>query len=312
MVYVCYQPDSVCDKIRLSLFMPIIMQHFITNFTAINQHQPWLLPFLDIHQALTQDLYSLSQSSLASWLNGHFSKHRIAIKKHPDGTPLCFTTQDDLPHGMAYERFIYQQHKIPTRNNLHDWFGACVWSVFPKTKALLNAKHIAHMNDDNTRNRLRDTITVFDENGAILVISNEKIGHHIACALTNFDWQQCLIDHRPYWHNPNSPKDSDKAKIFIFGHALLEQLITPRKPLCSHTLIVSVPPLFFGLTKDKQHTFLDDCLSHRLEQLLQDGVTPKQLNPLPILGVPHFWQENQQPQFYQDTFVFRKGRKQTT
>ena len=86
-------------------------------------------------------------------------------------TPLQFTAQDDLPHGTAYEMYIHQTAKIPTRDNLHDWFGACVWSVFPKTKSMLNAKHIAHFahqNTSNGRNRVRDTITVFDENGAIL------------------------------------------------------------------------------------------------------------------------------------------------
>ena len=47
----------------------------------------------------------------------------------------------------------------------------------------------------------------------------------------------------------------------------------------------------------------------QMDKFLQDGVTPQMLNPLPILGVPYFWKENQNPDFYQDSFVFRKGRK---
>ena len=284
------------------------MDNFILSFKTINQRQPWLLPFLNLHHAFDIDDQKSSYAHLAHWLNDHFNQHHLTISK-PDGTPLSFTTQDDLPHGMAYERYIFNQHKIPTRNNLHDWFGACIWSVFPKTKALLNTKHIANMKDDNTRCRLRDTITIFDENGAILVVSDDMIGNDIANALSDFNWQKCLIDHRLNWHNPSNPKSCDKAKIFIFGHALLEQLITPRKPLCSHTVIVSAPSSFFGLSASEQQTFLDTHLSHYLNQLLQDGVTPKTLHPLPILGVPHFWQENHNPQFYQDAFVFRQGRK---
>lgn len=299
-----------CVKILLSFVIPIIMQHFISSFATINQHQPWLMPFLNIHQALTQELDNLSHTSLASWLNDYFNKHHITPKKHLDNTPLSFTTQNDLPHGVAYERFIDEHQKIPTRDNLHDWFGACIWSAFPQTKSLLNAKHVTHMSDDGTRNRLRDAITVFDENGAILVVCDD-VGQHIGISLAKFDWQNCLVTPRHHWHNPNIPNIHDKAQVFIFGHALLEQLINPRKPLCSHTLIITMPHSFFSLSLTDKLSALDRQLCHTLDDLLIDGVTPRKFSPLPILGVPHFWQENHNPQFYQDTFVFRQGRRQT-
>ncbi len=286
------------------------MQDFIAQFNRIDLSAPWLIPFGDIHHAFDKDKDKL-QGGLAPWLNAYFAKENIVPRHHDNGTPLTFTAQDDLPHGTAYERHIYQSHKIPTRDNLHDWFGACIWSAFPKTKALLNAKHHAHMSADNHRNRLRDTITVFDENGAILLVSDETIGYDIADALAQFDWQNCLINSRQYWHDPTSPKDSDKAQILLFGHALLEQLITPRKPLCSHTVILNVPPTFFGLPLDKKLAFVDGFLCWRLDKLLQDGVTPRTLNPLPILGVPYFW-DNDDPAFYDDEFVFRSGRKDKT
>ncbi len=282
------------------------MNDFISLFGRIALDAPWLMPWANIHHAFQDTRHT--DDELAWWLNRYFDQQNIALCHHDFGNNLCFVAQDDLPHGTAYERFIYQNHKIPTRNNLHDWFGACIWSAFPKSKALLNAKHHAHMNTDNQRNRLRDTITVFDENGAIVVVSDETLGYEIAQALTHFDWQTCLVKHRKHWHNPKNPKPQDKAQVFVFGHALLEQLISPYKSLCSHTLFLPVPPPFFEMALNRQLAFLDDFLCRRLDRFLTDKVTPRDLQPLPILGVPHFW-DNDDPAFYEDRFVFRSGRQ---
>ena len=43
--------------------------------------------------------------------------------------------------------------------------------------------------------------------------------------------------------------------------------------------------------------------------LSQDDVMPRKLSPLPILGVPHFWADNAHPKFYDDSQVFRSGRR---
>lgn len=288
------------------------MTTFIDNFNAIDQSKLWLLPYLSIHQSLKTDIKNHQfddDTSLYDWLNKYFNNHQIHLYNHQN-FPLSFTHQNDLEHGTAYETHIGTHHKIPTRDNLHDWFGACVWSAFPKTKSLLNAKHLAYINHNNTankRNRVRDTITVFDENGAILVVADDEIGVEIGQALTAFDWQICLIKRRNHWSDYQNNKDK-KAKVFIFGHALLEQLINPYKSLCSHTFIIRVNPLFFEKSITEQLTILDNQLAKEMGTFLTDDITPRQLNPLPILGVPYFW-ENDDPTFYDDPFVFRNGRK---
>ena len=157
------------------------MGEFAHAFATIDLSRPWLVPFLPIHQAFGEALAQTKaqtdwhDGALARWLNGYFSVNNFALNTHT-GQALTFTAQSTLPHGTAYERFIYEQQQIPTRDNLHDWFGACIWATFPRTKALLNAKHLAHMAQEsestdkatgNARNRVRDTITVFDENGAM-------------------------------------------------------------------------------------------------------------------------------------------------
>lgn len=285
--------------------MPQLIADFATDFAQIDQQAVWLLPFLPIHHAFKE---SFAGGELSDWLNEYFYQNNLT-PTNSSNKPLTFTSQNALPHGTAYEAFIAKTGKIPTRNNLHDWFGACIWSIFPESKALLNAKHIANLTDDNQRNRLRDTATIFDENGAILVVCDDDVGQSIGASLQHFDWRNCLVTPRHAWHNPYCASTNDKAQLFIFGHALLEQLITPRKPLCSHTLIITMPATFFHLSLSAKLHTLDKKLRQTLDALLVDGVTPRQFNPLPVLGVPHFWQENSNATFYQDDFVFRAGRQ---
>lgn len=226
---------------------------------------------------------------------------------------LMFVSQDALPEGLGYEYFIATTGKIPTRNNLHDLFNGSIWLTFPKTKALLNYYHmleIAACNKDGrgaSRGRVRDTITVFDENGAILVTADPSIGE----ALIDFDWQNSLVTPCTHFDNPRQSNSEAKAAVYIFGHALLEQLIEPRKPLCAHSVVINVAPDFFQLSISERMVFLDNKLAKHMDELLaQDKVTPRQLSPLPILGVPHFWPENVNPAFYDDNYVFRSGRRE--
>ncbi|MGG1355483.1 DUF3025 domain-containing protein [Psychrobacter pacificensis] len=223
---------------------------------------------------------------------------------------LQFVSQNALPEGEAYEHFIGTTGNIPTRDNLHDLFNGSIWLTFPKTKAVLNYYHmleIAKQGVSERRGRVRDTITVFDENGAVLVTADPNIGE----ALVDFDWQSSLVRPRDKWDDPTQPDDSAQAAVYIFGHALLEQLLYPRKPLCAHSIVIHVTQRFFTLPLAERIRFLDDKVAEYMDTLLsKDDVTPRQLAPLPILGVPHFWAENAVPDFYEDSYVFRSGRRQ--
>ncbi|WP_394212017.1 DUF3025 domain-containing protein [Psychrobacter piscatorii] len=223
---------------------------------------------------------------------------------------LQFVSQNALPEGEAYEHFIGTTGNIPTRDNLHDLFNGSIWLTFPKTKAVLNYYHmleIAKQGISERRGRVRDTITVFDENGAVLVTSDASIGE----ALIDFDWQASLVTPRAKWDNPTQPDNSAQAAVYIFGHALLEQLLQPRKPLCAHSIVIYVTQSFFTLPLAERMSYLDDKVAEYMDTLLsKDDVTPRQLAPLPILGVPYFWAENTDTDFYEDSYVFRSGRRQ--
>ena len=223
---------------------------------------------------------------------------------------LRFVSQNALPEGEAYESFIGTTGNIPTRNNLHDLFNGSIWLTFPKTKALLNYYHMLEIDQQGigaSRGRVRDTITVFDENGAILVTAEPSIGE----ALVNFDWQTSLVEPREQWDKPQALKSDSQAAVYIFGHALLEKLLQPRKALCAHSIVINVTQDFFALSLSERISHLDQKVADYMEALLsQPDVTPRKLSPLPILGVPHFWAENAKPNFYDDSQVFRSGRRQ--
>lgn len=299
----------------------------LSPIQQVDWQAPWLQhltyqPFMvNATEAMAQ---SFLLSSVAAYLNQGITQLKTKALMANDessaatdnsaltsgrGQALKFVAQEDLPEGMAYETFIATSGGVPTRDNLHDLFNGSIWLTFPQSKALLNryqAQAIDEAGISGSRGRVRDTITVFDENGAILVTTNPAIGE----ALANFDWQHCLVQPRELWDTPMQPNANAKAAVYIFGHALLEQLIEPRKPLCAHTLILTVSPTFFSLSVPQRMAKLDQILAVKLEEILQDEeVTPRVFSPLPILGVPHYWTDNADPSFYDDTFVFRSGRR---
>ena len=333
---------TISDSINNDLFSVNLDKVLDSSFAAIDWQAPWLchLSQLDYLSKTIKQLSEQNEPQSRSKSSGH-SHNRIDLiakvlnealnqlgaykqtceqNSLPKTQPITdhqahvlkFVSQNALSETQGYEQFIAMTGNIPTRDNLHDLFNGSIWLTFPKTKAILNYHHmleIAKRRDEQdnsqSRGRVRDTITVFDENGAVLVTSQPSIGE----ALIDFDWQNSLINPRAHFDNPLSPKSDAQAAVYIFGHALLEQLIEPRKPLCAHSVIIHVHENFFRLSTAERVHYLDNTLAEYMDMLLsQHKVTPRQLAPLPILGVPHFWSENSDPSFYDDAYVFRSGR----
>ncbi|MDN5694914.1 MAG: DUF3025 domain-containing protein, partial [Psychrobacter sp.] len=109
------------------------------------------------------------------------------------------------------------------------------------------------------------------------------------------------------------PKQLNKqaqAAVYIFGHALLEKLLHPRKALCAHSIVINVTQDFFALSLSERINLLDQKVADYMDALLSEpDVSPRKLSPLPILGVPHYWAENANSSFYDDSHVFRSGRR---
>ena len=236
----------------------------------INWQAPWLQPWRTQGEALAERV----QAGL--------TVHR-ALQTAP-APPVRFVPQSDLPAGMAYEQFIFDSGAVPTRDNLHDFFNGLVWLHYPLAKRRLNqlqAQAIADHGVGAVRGPLRDALTLFDENGAIL-----DAPEPLWQALVARDWQRLFIDLRPLWR---------QARLILVGHALLEKLVYPRKPATAHVYRAPIA-IESGVS-------LDAWLALALQP---EHLASKPFAPLPVLGVPGWWAENEQVCFYDDRSVFRR------
>ena len=172
---------------------------------------------------------------------------------------------------------------VPTRDNLHDLFNGLVWQQFPQAKHRLNALQaaaIAAHGARGPRGPVRDALTLFDENGALL---DEPAA--LWDALLARDWRRLFVDLRPLWA---------QARVLVFGHALLEKMVQPRKDIAAHVWRVQCP-----LNASAE---VDGWLAG---QLTAECLARKPFTPLPLLGVPGWSPKNQDFSFYDDPLVFR-------
>jgi hypothetical protein len=239
---------------------------------AIDWARPWLEPWRESGQRV-----ALAISGGAAFYE--------ALNREP-ATPKRFVPQSALPSGQAYEQFIFDSGSVPTRDNLHDFFNGLCWMQFPQTKKKLNqlqAAEIAAAGVAPLRGPVRDALTVFDENAAFL-----SAPQPLWDALIAKDWRTLFIDLRPLWQ---------QAQLMLFGHALLEKLVYPRKQVTAH--------VYRGHAAMNSVADLDAWAA---ADLSAGKLASKPFAPLPVLGVPGWWAENENFSFYDDSFVFRPRR----
>lgn len=222
----------------------------------------------------------------------------LALVNHR-GQPVRFVPQADLPEGTAYEEFIGATGCVPTRDNLHDFFNGLVWQTFPLIKRELNAlqaAQIALAGVGKSRGPARDAATIFDENAALLVVRDGDEGRALVDALRAHQWLEALWNRRGMFGRD--------AELWLFGHALMEKLVTPRKAITAHTRVVYVGGDYFGLDAAGRRDMVDRIVT---AQLKEEGLANTCFTPLPVLGVPGWW-PGQDEAFYTDATVFRPKR----
>lgn len=216
------------------------------------------------------------------------------------GLPIRFVPQEALPEGQAYEEFIGATGGVPTRDNLHDFFNGLVWLTFPRIKRQLNAlqaAQIALAGVGKSRGPARDAATIFDENAALLVVRDGPEAHALIDALRGHRWSEALYERRAQF--------GPDAVLWLFGHALMEKLVAPRKGITAHTRVVVADDGFFALGWDAQREWIDQKVA---AELAADNLTTACFTPLNVLGVPGWW-DAQDEAFYADTTVFRPKRQ---
>ena len=219
--------------------------------------------------------------------------------RNAGGLPLRFVPQEELPEGRAYEEFIGATGCVPTRDNLHDFFNALVWLTFPRIKQQLNAlqsAQIALAGVSKSRGPARDAATIFDENSALLVVRDSDEGRALVDALRGHRWHEAFCQRRAAFGRD--------AQAWLFGHALMEKLVAPRKAITAHTRVIVADDGYFALAPDAQRAWIDE---HEARALAAEPLSTAGFTPLPVLGLPGWWPQ-QDEVFYADTSVFRPKR----
>jgi len=220
------------------------------------------------------------------------------------GHALRFVPQEAgrLGFEAQYEPRCYQTGEVQTRpDNWHDLFNALVWLTFPKSKAAINSRHYRALTggkdtSESQRGSVRDMATLLDESGVIVVSANAELDE----MLLTFQWKNLFWQHRDQVRGAMG--------FYIFGHGLYEKCLQPYIGMTGQGLVLHVAEDFFGWTLPAQLSYLDE----RIAAYLHDSkrcVSPRELNPVPLLGVPGWSADNEHAGYYENTSYFRAGRR---
>jgi Protein of unknown function (DUF3025) len=194
---------------------------------------------------------------------------------------------------IEFERSIVERGEIIVRpNNAHDEMNALVWRAFPKTKLAISKTHVAlgETADGKTRPRRRDVLTLFDEAGLIMLCERDDLRQ----MNERHQWRSLFLDHRTDFIRD--------AKPILFGHGAMEQLaLKPHRGL-------TVKVLWLPLKPASSLDIVDDYLATRIERNELLTASERRI-PLPLLGIPGWFAENEDPCCYDDTETFRPLRR---
>lgn len=231
-----------------------------------------------------EDLNALTRSSIVSG----------------GGAAIRFVPPGPVKEPAArYETRIFETGEVQTRpGSWHDLFNALVWLAFPKTKAVLNRHHrdeIAARRGQAQRGTARDVLTLFDEGGVIVACADTDL----ARLLPDFRWKEL------FWVRRGEVRRS--MRFHVFGHAIFEKALAPRKGVTAKALILDVSATLLAESTGRQLGDLDA----RAASYFSDPralASTRSLAPLPILGVPGWEPANEREDYYDDTSQFRPGR----
>ncbi|SAK83726.1 membrane protein [Caballeronia catudaia] len=263
------------------------------GFADIDWTRPWLAP-IEPRGRRWQAAALAGCADYLATLNEDASAAALFTGR---GRPLAFIAQEELPAGASYEAHIAQTGRVPTRHNLHDFFNGSMWFAYPRIKATLNARQAEQIDERGigpTRGGVRDALTLFDENAVLFACTDASL----ADSLRGFHWRKLFIEQRAAW--------GTRCEARIFGHALLEKLVAPYKACTGHAWIVDVPADYFTLDDAGRRALIDERIA---QSLLDAPLDSRAFAPLPVLGVPGWWEANASPDFYDDVAVFRPGRR---
>ncbi|MEP7184256.1 MAG: DUF3025 domain-containing protein [Rhodanobacter sp.] len=219
-----------------------------------------------------------------SWLNALW----------PSETVTRFVAQNAalLADGLHYEQRIAGRGTIATREgNWHDLLNAMVWLRYPGLKHTLNQRQVGEIAamGPKQRSRAQYALTHFDEGGLIVAVRDPQL----LTLWDRHDWHGLFWRHRQAWRDGS-------IRIELFGHALLEQALTPAQLLVGKALAFQCEGEIDMLKV--QEACRGGIASGRL---LRD---PLELRPLPLPGIPGWHPANDDETFHLETACYQPRR----
>jgi hypothetical protein len=197
-----------------------------------------------------------------------------------------------------YEPRIYLRGEVQFRaRNWHDLLNAFAWLTFPRTKAALNARHYVELVRQRAagavnRGRVQDALTLFDEGGVMVAVSDAAL----AALLMDHQWKEL------FWRR--RAQAGREIGFYLFGHALYEKALQPFAGVTGRGVIVGVARDFFAWPLARRLAELDAQVSARVADPAC-FTAPRELAPVPILGVPGWHAQNEREAYYDDAGYFR-------
>ena len=278
--------------------------------------QPWWNDFAPEFLALLQEPFD----AFIEKANEGFFKLGLKTSQGDGLRLISDQTLSSAERAMGYEHFIAQTGQIPTRDSRHDRLNALIWLSAPFSKQRLNALHAQTLQSGVSgvpeehkpsanfsvpptrpirkaaggqgRGALRDALTLIDEN--LMVVVAQARAAELQNLLEAHNWQELFVTNRDAWQTQWKP--------LVFGHALLEKLDAPFKAITAHCLVIPSDQASMILAAG-WHS-LDSLLCEELDE----NLCSRRLKVLPVMGLPGWCPDNEDPDFYRDTKVFRPKR----
>jgi hypothetical protein len=226
-------------------------------------------------------------------LNGWARESSLRL---PGGAPLSFVTPPSaLRSALDYERRIAATGEIATRpGNLHDACNALVWLTFPRTKAALNAIHIASGRacTGSGRGRCRDAATLLDESGMLVACADADVLRLWEARR----WRDAFRDRRDDAHPP--------LRAVAIGHGLLAKLVAPFRQITGKALVLTIDAASLPGEGPSLAAALDAAAAVEIAAR-GAGFVPQCLLPLPVAALPGWDVEELGTRLFDDNAAFR-------
>lgn len=217
-----------------------------------------------------------------------------------NGERIRFVVQEARPTRFedAFEPGTFLRGEVLVRRfNWHDLYNALVWMTFPAAKAALNARQYAALQarEGTRRTAEGDALTLFDEDGVIVLSSDPELLRLVQ----EFRWKEL------FWQRRDAVREH--MRFSLFGHAMFEKALKPFVGMTGKAILMQMPASVIALDRQSLLSEVD----RRAAAYIWNPVHLRQgraLAPLPALGVPGWWPDNENEAFYDNTGYFRPGR----